>query len=121
MRMHSVKEQVRWLVQDKDTHDLTVIKGNQPTAFAQLTNLPWDEVPIAHTASQPGHGRREFRSLKALTLAASTGGLAFPYGRQARRVHRRRQETGRKQSREAVYAVTSGDPGPTYPNTPHGS
>lgn len=107
--MHSVKDQVRWLVQDKDAHYLAVIKGNQPTAFAQLTNLPWDEVPIAHTASQSGHGRRESRSLKTLTLAASTGGLAFPYGRQALRVHRRRQETGRKQSRETVYAVTSLD------------
>ncbi|MFC8393644.1 ISAs1 family transposase [Streptomyces sp. NPDC057238] len=107
--MHSVKDQVRWLVQDKDAHYLTVIKGNQPTAFAQLTNLPWDGVPIAHTASQSGHGRRESRSLKTFTLAASTGGPAFPYGRQVLWVHRRPQETGRKQSRETVYAVTSLD------------
>ncbi|WP_369166926.1 hypothetical protein AB5J49_03100 [Streptomyces sp. R28] len=66
--MHSVQVQVRRLVQDKDAHYLAVIKGNQP----------WDEVPIAHTASQSGHGRRESRSLRTLTLAASTGGPASP-------------------------------------------
>ena len=112
--MHSVKDQVRWLVQDKDAHYLAVIKGNQPTAFAQLTNLPWDEVPIAHTASQSGHGRRESRSLKTLTLAASTGGRAFPYGRQALRVHRRRGGRAQTVTRDRLRRHQPGCP-PGHP------
>ncbi|CAG6392034.1 hypothetical protein NMG29_31805 [Streptomyces cocklensis] len=30
--LHSVKDQVRWLVQEKNAHYIAVIKGNQPTA-----------------------------------------------------------------------------------------
>ncbi|MFJ5531276.1 transposase [Streptomyces sp. NPDC093261] len=32
--LHSVKDQVRWLVQEKKAHYIAVIKGNQPTASA---------------------------------------------------------------------------------------
>ena len=37
------------------------------------------------------------------------GGIAFPYACLAIRVHRRRRQTGRRESRETVYAVTSLD------------
>ncbi|MFJ8937330.1 ISAs1 family transposase [Streptomyces sp. NPDC102365] len=38
--LHSVKDQVRWLVQEKKAHCIAVIKGNQPTASAQVKALP---------------------------------------------------------------------------------
>lgn len=107
--LHSVKEQARWLVQDKKAHYIAVIKGTQPAASAQLRALPWDQVAVAHSVSETGHGRRESRSIKTMAVAASLGGIAFPEAELALRIHRRRKETGRKESRETVYAVTSLD------------
>ncbi|MFM9448825.1 ISAs1 family transposase [Streptomyces acidiscabies] len=113
--LHSVKDQVRWLVQEKKAHYIAVIKGNQPTASAQLKPLPWDQVPVAHTVSGTGHDRRESRSVKTMAIAANLGGIAFPRARLALRIHRRRQENGKRQTRETVYAVTSLD---THQTTP---
>jgi predicted transposase YbfD/YdcC len=107
--LHSVKEHAHWLVQEKQAHYIAVIKGNQPTASAQLKALPWEQVRVAHTESATGHGRRESRSVKAMSIAANLGGIAFPQARLALRVHRRRQESGKRQTRETVYAVTSLD------------
>ncbi|MFJ9382121.1 ISAs1 family transposase, partial [Streptomyces sp. NPDC101455] len=107
--LHSVKDQVRWLVQEKKAHYIAVIKGNQPTASAQVKALPWEQVPVAHTVSGTGHGRRESRSVKTMAIAANLGGIAFPEARLALRIHRRRQESGKRQTRETVYAVTSLD------------
>ncbi|MGW4995860.1 ISAs1 family transposase [Streptomyces mirabilis] len=107
--LHSVKDQVRWLVQEKKAHYIAVIKGNQPTASAQVKALPWEQVPVAHTVSENGHGRRESRSVKTMAIAANLGGIAFPEARLALRIHRRRQESGKRQTRETVYAVTSLD------------
>ncbi|MEU6201812.1 ISAs1 family transposase [Streptomyces sp. NPDC047061] len=107
--LHSVKDQVRRLVQEKKAHCIAVIKGNQPIASAQLKALPWEQVPVAHTASGTGHGRRESRSVKTMAIAANPGGIAFPEARLALRIHRRRQESGKRRTRETVYAVTSLD------------
>ncbi|MET7609400.1 ISAs1 family transposase [Streptomyces avermitilis] len=107
--LHSVKGQVRRLVQEKKAHCIAVIKGNQPTASAQVKALPWEQVPVAHTVSGTGHGRRESRSVKTMAIAANLGGIAFPKARLALRIHRRRQENGKRQTRETVYAVTSLD------------
>ncbi|MFD8647943.1 ISAs1 family transposase, partial [Streptomyces mirabilis] len=107
--LHSVKDQVRWLVQEKKAHYIAVIKGNQPTASDQVKTLPWEQVPVAHTVSGTGHGRRESRSIKTMAIAANLGGIAFPEARLALRIHRRRQESGKRQTQETVYAVTSLD------------
>ncbi|MFE9601383.1 ISAs1 family transposase [Streptomyces hokutonensis] len=107
--LHSVKDQVRRLVQEKKAHYIAVIKGNQPTASAQVRTLPWEQVPVAHTVSRAGHGRRESRSVKTLATAANLGGIAFAKTRPALRIHPRRQKSGRQQTRETVYAVTSLD------------
>ncbi|MFJ9249035.1 ISAs1 family transposase [Streptomyces sp. NPDC101776] len=104
--LHSIKDQVRWLVQEKKAHHIAVIKGNQPTSSAQLKALPWDQVPVAHTVSGTGPGRRESRSVKTMAIAANLGGIAFPQARLTLRIHRRRQESGKRQTRETVYAVT---------------
>ncbi|MFE2423336.1 ISAs1 family transposase [Streptomyces hokutonensis] len=108
--LHSVRDQVRRLVQEKKAHYIAVIKGNQPTVSAQIMALPWEQVPVAHTVSEAGHGRRESRLVKSMAIAANLGGIAFPQARLALRLHRRRQESGKPQTRETVYAVTSLDP-----------
>ncbi|MFC3493392.1 ISAs1 family transposase [Glycomyces rhizosphaerae] len=86
-----------------------MIKSNQPLAYAQISALPWNEVSVAYSASETGHGRRESRSIKTMAVADNLGGIAFPHATLAIRLHRRRQETGKKESRRTDYAVTSLD------------
>ncbi|EST37652.1 hypothetical protein N566_11830 [Streptomycetaceae bacterium MP113-05] len=105
--LHSVQANVTWLVEIKNAHYIAVIKANQPTGYRQLAALPWSDVPVQHTASSTGHGRKESRSIKTCGIADELGGIAFPHAALAIRVHRRRKATGHRESRETVYAVTS--------------
>src|SRR6266545_1797848 len=57
---------------------LVVVKGNHPTLFAQLKTLPWAQVPVGDRRREVGHGRKETRTVKALT-GATPAGLAFPH------------------------------------------
>lgn len=107
--LHSVKANISWLVETKNAHYIAVIKTNQPIAHRQLETLPWRDIPVQHTASGTGHGRRESRSIKTCAVADELGGIAFPHARLAIRVHRRRKQTGKRETRESVYAVTSLD------------
>ncbi|MCX4521966.1 ISAs1 family transposase [Streptomyces anulatus] len=113
--LHSVKANVTWLVKTENAHYIAMIKRNQPTAYRQLAALPWPDIPVQHTASSAGHGRRESRSIKTCGIADELGGIAFPHGRLALRIHRRRKQTGGRESRETVYAVTSLDAHQTTP------
>ncbi|MER6611096.1 ISAs1 family transposase [Streptomyces sp. NPDC000927] len=106
--LHSVKANITWLVKTKKAHYIAVIKTNQPTVHQQLAALPWHQVAVQHTHSESGHGRRESRSIKTCSIE-TLGGIAFPHAKLALRVHRRRKETGKRESRESVYAVTSLD------------
>ncbi|MEV4709693.1 ISAs1 family transposase [Actinoplanes sp. NPDC049316] len=84
---------------------LIPVKGNQPKLFAQLKALPWAQVPIGHQARGRGHGRRETRTVKALTLH-TPGGIVFPHAQQAIRITRTRTTSGRT-SRETAYLTIS--------------
>ncbi|MFR9755050.1 ISAs1 family transposase [Streptomyces sp. TR06-5] len=107
--LHSVQANVNWLVETKNAHYIAMIKRNQPTAYRQLAALPWPDVAVQHTASWTGHGRHESRSIKTCGIADELGGIAFPHARLALRVHRRRRQAGRRETRETIYAVTSLD------------
>ncbi|MFB7632330.1 ISAs1 family transposase [Streptomyces sp. NPDC056149] len=107
--LHSVKANITWLVKTKKAHYIAVIKTNQPTVHQQLAALPWHQVAVQHTHSASGHGRRESRSIKTCSIADTLGGIAFPHAKLALCVHRRRKETGKRESRESVYAVISLD------------
>ncbi len=102
--LHTVRANLDWLVSQKNAHYIAVVKQNQPLLHAQVTALPWAQVPAGSTTREKGHGRAETRTLKA----AHVSGLDFPHARQAIKITRWRQEiaTGRV-SRQAVYAVTS--------------
>jgi hypothetical protein len=67
-------------------HYILVVKKNQPSLYAQLESLPWRHIPVGHRQHGRGHGREEYRTLQAVTVAA---GLAFPHTAQAIRVTRR--------------------------------
>ena len=80
------------------------MKRNQPLLHAQITALPWRQVPAGGCTRERGHGRTETRTLKA----ARVSHLDFPGARQAIKITRWRQDTATgKTSRETVYAITS--------------
>jgi predicted transposase YbfD/YdcC len=84
---------------------LVTVKANQPTLFAQLKRLPWADVPVGDRRRDTGHGRRETRTVKALTVL-TPGGLGFPHAEQAIRITRTRTAKG-KTTRETAYLVVS--------------
>ena len=100
--LHAQREHARYLHR-RGAHYLLIVKRNQPGLHAQLTALPWREVPIAYAKRERGHGRRERRTLKVTAVAR---GLAFPHATQALQIVRRRKVKG-KWSRETCYAITS--------------
>jgi len=102
--LHTVRANLDWLVSEKSAHYIAVVKRNQPLLHAQVSALPWRQVPAGARAREKGHGRAETRTLKA----AHVSGLDFPHARQAIKITRWRQDTSAgKVSRQAVYAVTS--------------
>ena len=110
--LHTQREHVADL-HARNAHWVLQVKGNQPTLRRQLAALPWRQVTEGHRSAETGHGRREIRTLKVVTVAASVdGGIAFPHARQAIQVTRRTRpisaRTGRKGRwrTETVYAIT---------------
>ncbi|MGW1076055.1 ISAs1 family transposase [Streptomyces sp. NPDC002537] len=75
------------------------------TPFAQLSALPWADVPGRARERDRSHGRREHRAILAVTVPA---GLRFPYAAQAFRIRRTtRHLDGRPKHTETVYGITS--------------
>ncbi|GAA2399897.1 hypothetical protein GCM10010191_03840 [Actinomadura vinacea] len=107
--LHTVQDHVKWLVQTKNAHYVAMIKTTQPNAHAQVSAPPRNAIRVQDTRSETGHGRREARSIKTMGIAANLGGLTFPEAELSIRVHRRRKEDGKAETRETVYAVTSLD------------
>jgi len=106
--LHTQREHVADL-HARGAHWVLTVKGNQPSLHRQLAKLPWKAVAEGHRSVETGHGRREIRTLKVVTIAT---GIAFPHARQAIQVTRRARSvstrTGRKGRlrTETVYAIT---------------
>ena len=60
-------------------------KDNQPRLFDALDALPWRDVPVAHAATDRGHGRTETRTIQ---LMDAPGDLPFPHVSQAYLIER---------------------------------
>jgi predicted transposase YbfD/YdcC len=91
----------------RGAHFAVQVKANQPTLFAQLKALPWPDIPAGNRTRDQGHGRRETRTVKALTLH-TPGGIRFPHAQQAVRITRTRiSATSGKTSRETSYLTVS--------------
>jgi predicted transposase YbfD/YdcC len=52
------------------------VKENRRALFDALDTLPWDQVPIAHTATDKGHGRITTRTIQVLPAPDD---LPFPH------------------------------------------
>jgi predicted transposase YbfD/YdcC len=102
--LHCQRDHVTYLT-ERGAHWILTVKGNQPHLHAQLSALPWRAVPDADRTADRGHGRREIRTIKVLTLA---GGIDFPHAAQAIRIRRRRHalDQPRRWTTETVYAIT---------------
>jgi predicted transposase YbfD/YdcC len=75
--LHVQKQTARYLVEDKNADYLfTAVKDNQPSLFAALDGLDWENTPVTHIVRDRGHGRDETRTLQVLpaprTLATPT-------------------------------------------------
>jgi predicted transposase YbfD/YdcC len=89
----------------RQAHLMVQVKGNQPTLFKQLKRLPWAQIPAGDRTRDRGHGRRETRTVKAVTVR-TPGGIGFPHAEQAVRITRTRIVAG-KTSRETAYLTVS--------------
>ncbi|MFC4949332.1 ISAs1 family transposase [Pseudonocardia sp. GCM10023141] len=101
--LHTQRGHVDYL-HARGAHWVLTVKGNQPTLRRQLASMPWRAVQVGHRSTERGHGRREIRTLKVVTIAA---GIMFPHAAQAiQLVRRRRQLTSGTWHTETVYAIT---------------
>lgn len=73
------REHVTYLA-ERGAHWILTVKGNQFHLHAQLAALPWRAVTDATRDTASGHGRREIRTLKVLTIST---GIDFPHAAQA--------------------------------------
>ncbi|MDH2392056.1 ISAs1 family transposase [Streptomyces sp. HNM0663] len=102
--LHTQRGHVHFL-HEKGARFLLVVKDNQPTLFKTLRSLPWKHVTARHADRDVGHGRRELRGVKALTVTGF--GVDFPGVVQAARIMRFRTDaTTGWLTRKTIYAVT---------------
>ena len=103
--LHTQRAHVRFLVEEKKAHYLLVVKANQPELQRRLRSLPWKKVTARRYDRETGHGRKETRVTRALTVTDL--GLDFPHAVQAARILRYRtdRKTGTV-SRQTIYTIT---------------
>ncbi|MFF4081069.1 ISAs1 family transposase [Streptomyces sp. NPDC001777] len=75
------------------------MKKNHPGLYAQVTKLPWADIPLDHRTRDRAHHRDEIRRIKV----AAFPHLDYPGARQAIQIVRWRREL----STERVYVITS--------------
>jgi predicted transposase YbfD/YdcC len=105
--LHVQKETARYLVEDKGADYLfTAVKDNQPSLFAALDALDWQNTPVTHVMRDRGHGRDETRTLQVLPAPADLG---FPHAAQAFLIERtvRDPHDGHLRSAVAALGITS--------------
>ncbi|MEV0966514.1 ISAs1 family transposase [Streptomyces sp. NPDC049910] len=103
--LHTQRDHARFLMEEKRAHYLLVVKANQPELHRRLRSLPWKDCTARRYDRERGHGRKETRATRALTVTGL--GLHFPHAAQAARILRHRTDlaTGRC-SRQTVYVIT---------------
>jgi predicted transposase YbfD/YdcC len=102
--LHCQREHVIYLA-ERGAHWILTVKRNQPGLHRQLAALPWRAVSEADRATTRGHGRREIRTLKILSVST---GIEFPNAAQALQIRRRRRrlDQPKRFTTETVYAIT---------------
>jgi hypothetical protein len=90
------------------------VKENRRALFDALDALPWRDVPIAHTATDTGHGRITTRTIQVLPAPED---LPFPHVSQVFLIERHVSDlTGKPVSAVAALGVASPAPGQASPS-----
>ena len=56
-------------IQDNNHHYILAIKGNAGKIYEQIKRFNWDSITTAYAQISEGHGRREIRKLKKMSLS----------------------------------------------------
>ncbi|MFD5514334.1 hypothetical protein ACFWIB_42805 [Streptomyces sp. NPDC127051] len=103
--LHTQTAHARFPTGQKQAHFPFLARASQPVLFAALRSLPWKEVTALCYHRGAGHGRREARAARALTVTGL--GPGFPRAVQAARILRCRVDTASGMcTRETAYVVT---------------
>ncbi|MFJ6195013.1 transposase [Micromonospora sp. NPDC092111] len=88
-------------------------KAHQRALFTQFKALPWAQIPAGDRRRDHGHGHREARTAKAVTVH-TPGGIASPHAQQADRIARTRANAdiarATRRPHDLGHAVTSSNP-----------
>jgi predicted transposase YbfD/YdcC len=106
--LHTVKATAEFICQAGGEFVLPV-KENRQALFDALDALPWDQVPIAHAATDRGHGRITTRTIQLLPAPED---LPFPHVSQVYLIERHVTDLhGNPVSAVAALGVASPAPG----------
>jgi predicted transposase YbfD/YdcC len=76
--LHTVKATAEFIC-DHGGEFVLPVKENRKALFDALDALPWDQVPVAHSATDRGHGRITTRTIQVLPAPEN---LPFPHVNQ---------------------------------------
>ena len=82
--LHTVKATAEF-IHEAGGEFVLPVKENRPALFDALDALPWDEVPVACTATDRGHGRITTRTIQVLPAPED---LPFPHVSQVYLIER---------------------------------
>lgn len=110
--LHTVKATAEYICQHGGEFVLPV-KENRRALLDALDTLPWTGVPIAHTATDKGHGRITTRAIQVLPAPEN---LPFPHVNQVFLIERQVTDLqGKPVSMVAALGVASPEPGQADP------
>jgi predicted transposase YbfD/YdcC len=105
--LHTVKATANH-IHDHGGEFVLPVKENRRALFDALDALPWGQVPIAHSATDKGHGRITMRTIQVLPAPED---LPFPHVNQVFLIERYVTDL-RGQPVSAVAALGVASPGP---------
>jgi predicted transposase YbfD/YdcC len=106
--LHTVKATARF-IHEGGGEFVFPVKENRRSLFDEIDALPWKDVPIAHAATDKGHGRITTRTIQVLP---APDGLPFPHVSQVFLIERYVTDLqGRPVSAVAALGVASPPPG----------
>jgi len=107
--LHTQRAHARYLREHGGDYVL-IAKGNQPSLFAALDDLPWTTIEVGYTEQEKGHGRHDRRVLKVIDLtdpAHQHHRVRFPGARQAFLIERYRHFPDGTITAAAILGITS--------------
>jgi predicted transposase YbfD/YdcC len=110
--LHTVKATAR-LIHEGGGEFVFPVKENRRSLFDAIDALPWKDVPVAHAATDRGHGRITTRTIQVLPAPE---GLPFPHVSQVFLIERHVTDLhGKPVSAVAALGVASPAPGQAGP------